>query len=104
METGYQKKYEERIEQNRQEMLDALAQVLRIQSDQAETVTAADGSVYPFGAGVQQAYETLLAMGRAMGFETVDVDHYGGHIDFRGSEDTVMGIVGHLDVVPAAGS
>ena len=104
METGYQKKYEARIEQNRQEMLDALAQVLRIQSDQAEPVTAEDGSVYPFGAGVQQAYETVLAMGREMGFETVDVDHYGGHIDFRGSEDTVVGIVGHLDVVPAAGS
>ena len=104
METGYRKTYEQRIEQNRQEMFDALAQVLRIQSDQAEPVTAADGSVSPFGAGVQQVYETVLTMGRAMGFETVDVAHYGGHIDFRGSEDTVMGIVGHLDVVPAAGS
>ncbi len=24
----------------------------------------------------------MLAMGREMGFEAVDIDHYGGHIDF----------------------
>ena len=95
---------EQIIEQNKQEMIEALAHVIRLQSDQAEPVTAADGSVYPFGAGVQQAYEAVLTMGREMGFETLDVEHYGGHIDFRGSADTVMGIVGHLDVVPAAGN
>lgn len=91
------------IEQNREELLEALSSAVRIQSDQAEPVTAEDGSVYPFGAGVQQVHEAVLAMGREMGFEAVDIDHYGGHIDFRGSEDSVMGIVGHLDVVPAAG-
>ena len=95
---------EQIIEQNKQEMIEALAHVIRLQSDQAEPVTAADGSVYPFGAGVQQAYETVLTMGHEMGFETLDVEHYGGHIDFRGSADTVLGIVGHLDVVPAAGN
>lgn len=91
------------IEQNKEELLEALSSAVRIQSDQAEPVTAEDGSVYPFGAGVQQVHEAVLAMGREMGFEAVDIDHYGGHIDFRGSEDSVMGIVGHLDVVPAAG-
>ena len=78
---------EQIIEQNKQEMIEALAHVIRLQSDQAEPVTAADGSVYPFGAGVQQAYEAVLTMGREMGFETLDVEHYGGHIDFRGSAD-----------------
>ena len=46
---------EQIIEQNKQEMIEALAHVIRLQSDQAEPVTATDGSVYPFGAGVQQA-------------------------------------------------
>ena len=53
---------EQIIEQNKQEMIEALAHVIRQQSDQAEPVTAADGSVYPFGAGVQQAYETVLTI------------------------------------------
>lgn len=96
--------YEEIIDRNMQEMIDALTAVVRIKSDQQEPVTAADGSIYPFGAGVQEAYETVLAMGREMGFETLDAEHYGGHIDFPGSEETVLGIAGHLDVVPAAGS
>ena len=66
------------IEQNREELLEALSSAVRIQSDQAEPVTAEDGSVYPFGAGVQQVHEAVLAMGREMGFEAVDIDHYGG--------------------------
>ena len=65
------------IEQNREELLEALSSAVRIQSDQAEPVTAEDGSVYPFGAGVQQVHEAVLAMGREMGFEAVDIDHYG---------------------------
>ena len=40
-------------------------------------------------------------MGREMGFAVKNVDNYGGHIDFPGSGDKIMGILGHLDVVPA---
>ena len=39
-------------------------------------------------------------MAEKEGFETFDADGYGGHIDFKGTEDGIVGVVGHLDVVP----
>lgn len=55
---------------------------------------------YPFGRQVQRALEYMLELGSSMGFETKNVDNYGAHIDFPGSEEGVMAIVGHIDVVP----
>ena len=51
--------------------------------------------------GVQEALEKVLALGESMGFAVKNVDNYGGHIDFTGKTDRIMGIIGHLDVVPA---
>lgn len=110
--------YEKILEQNNDQMIEALQAVLRFCSEQAEPVTTAEGEVYPFGQGVQDAFESVLALGHQMGFETFDADHYGGHIEWKGTgkpvlnengetlryeEPRVMAILGHLDVVPAAG-
>lgn len=54
---------------------------------------------YPFGREVHRAFEYMLDLGKSMGFETKNVDNYGGHIDFPGSEEGIMAIVGHIDVV-----
>ena len=43
---------------------------------------------------------TLLSAVAVMGFATKNVDNYGGHIDWPGTEEGVMAIVGHIDVVP----
>ena len=40
--------------------------------------------VYPFGQGVQDVFECALAKGGELGFDTCDVDHYGGHIEWKG--------------------
>ena len=55
---------------------------------------------YPFGREVHRAFEYILDLGRRMGFEVKNVDNYGGHIDFPGSGEGIMAIVGHIDVVP----
>lgn len=93
--------YEKYLELNRDEMIESLRDVLRSRSEETESCTGRNGEVYPFGAGVQEAFEKVLALGERLGFETVNVDNYGGHIDFKGSGDKVMAIIGHLDVVPA---
>lgn len=85
----------DKIENNREEMLAALQELLKIKSVAERT----EGE-FPFGEGVQQAFSYLLNRGKAEGFAVKDVDHYGGHIDFTGNGEGVMGIVGHLDVVP----
>jgi len=55
---------------------------------------------YPFGKELQRALEYMLKLGKSMGFEVKNVDNYGGHIDFPGSEEGIMAVVGHIDVVP----
>lgn len=98
--------YEKYLEENREEMITALQEALRINSEASEPVKCEDGQVYPFGLGVQQCFEAVMKMGKAMGFETVNVDNYGGHIDFPGKgkdgkAPKVVAVLGHLDVVPA---
>ena len=53
----------------------------------------------PFGLALRQALDYALAMGQRDGFKTRDVDGYAGVIEF-GEGDEIMGILGHLDVVP----
>lgn len=83
------------FEKNRDNMISDLKGLLEIPS----VVGEAEGD-YPFGREVQRALEYMLALGASMGFETKNVDNYGGHIDFPGSEEGIMAIVGHIDVVP----
>jgi len=93
--------FEKYIEINEKEMIEALQKVLRAKSEEAAPVKTADGEVYPFGEGVQEALVKTLEIGKNMGFDTLNVDNYGGHIDFPGKSGKVMAIIGHLDVVPA---
>ena len=93
--------YEKYLEKNRDAMIASLQKVIRINSEEKDPVTDSDGRIYPFGAGVQEALEATLEIGRQLGFEVRNVDNYGGHIDFPGKNGKIMAIIGHLDVVPA---
>jgi len=93
--------YEKYLELNKDEMIFALQDVIRSNSEEGEKIMGKNGEVYPFGMGVHEAFMKVLAMGEKMGFEVKNVDNYGGHIDFKGKGDKIMAIIGHLDVVPA---
>ncbi|MBR6585428.1 MAG: dipeptidase PepV [Firmicutes bacterium] len=93
--------YEKYLEINKEEMIFALQDVIRSNSEGGEKFLGKDGEVYPFGMGVHESLVKVLTMGEKMGFEVKNVDNYGGHIDFKGKGDKVMAILGHLDVVPA---
>ncbi|MDY0295344.1 MAG: dipeptidase PepV [Acholeplasmataceae bacterium] len=54
----------------------------------------------PFGEGTKQALDYMLAVGQRDGFSTVNLDGYAGHIEY-GTQKDFVGIIGHLDVVPA---
>ena len=84
-----------KIKENRTEMVSSLSKLVSIPSVAVET--AGDK---PFGDAVHEAFTTMLDMGRAEGFRVFNADNYGGHIDFPGQEDGIIGVVGHLDVVP----
>lgn len=88
-------KVNKKIEENKAEMISSLSRLISIPS-----VATEEGGEKPFGEQVQRAYETMMEMGVHEGFELYNADNYGGHIDFQGSGDGIVGIVGHLDVVP----
>lgn len=83
------------IEKNRTEMLAALSRLISVPSVAIES----EGAM-PFGENVHKVFMDMLAMAKKEGFEVYNADNFGGHIDFKGTEDGIVGIVGHLDVVP----
>lgn len=56
----------------------------------------------PFGKNNALCLEYVLNIAKEMGFETYNCDGYAGHVDFKGTGDEVVGVLGHLDVVPAS--
>lgn len=83
------------IEINKTEMISSLSQLISIPS----VVSDAKGNM-PFGEEVHKAYLFMMQKAEEEGFDTFNADNYGGHIDFTGTEDGIVGVVGHLDVVP----
>ena len=101
-----EKNYLNLIDDYKDEMIKTLQELIAIRSVAGEPTAEA-----PFGQGVQDAFEYMLQRAKAEGFETENIDNYGGHIEFggflldeeghvEGTSDEIMGILGHLDVVP----
>ena len=87
------------IEMNKDLQIQSLQDLVSIKSVVSNPVMTKNGEVYPFGKGVQDAFAYTLKLAKELGFETKNVDNYGGHIDFGYGEE-IVGILGHLDVVP----
>ena len=98
--------YLKRIDEYRDEMVASLQELIQIKSVQDKAEPNA-----PFGRGVAEAFNYMLKKAEDDGFDTENVDNYGGHIEFggyildeegniEGTNDEVMGILAHLDVVP----
>ena len=83
------------FEAYRDEMLKDLAAVVAIDSSGGEPKPGA-----PFGEGPAEALHLFLKIAERMGFETDNVDNYAGTVSLGSGEETV-GILAHLDVVPA---
>lgn len=89
------KKAYEIINQKQDEIIGTLQQFIAIPS-----VSVRTPGDKPFGEDVDRAFKFMLEKAENDGFETFNADNYGGHIDFRGESGEVMGILGHIDVVP----
>lgn len=88
------------LDEHWEDIVSDIAELVRIPS--TEDLGAADPSANaPFGPGPRAALDAALAMAERMGFATHDVDGYLGLADWQGETDTQLGIIGHVDVVPA---
>jgi len=83
------------IDQMEADMVETLKTWIRIPSVKGEKMPGA-----PFGLEVRRALDVALADADKMGFETRNFDGYAGDITM-GQGDEVLGILCHVDVVPA---
>lgn len=58
------------------------------------------GPMQPFGSTCREALDMMLSFAKRDGYKCHDEDGYAGHIDIGESND-MIGILGHVDVVPA---
>lgn len=83
------------ILEHKDELIESVRESIQFKSVEA----APEGEGAPFGIAVRDALNHALELGNKLGFTTTNLDGYAGCIDF-GEGEEMLGIVGHLDVVP----
>lgn len=95
------------IDTYKDEMIKSLQELIQIPS-----VVKDGNEKAPFGEEVDKAFSYMLKKAENDGFDVENIDNYGGHIEFGGylldedgdivgTSDEALGILVHLDVVPA---
>lgn len=92
------KKIDAYLEENWDAMVQDITTLVRIPSFEESDKSAPDA---PFGPGPKEALSAALKIAHDMGFSTHDAEGYIGFADFPGASETQIGIIGHMDVVPA---
>ncbi len=93
--TALLKELDSYINEKRQEYIADLAKLIEIDSVGAN----AEGD-FPFGKGSAAAIDKALEIGAGYGFKTENHDYYCASIIY-GNEEKELGMIAHMDVVPA---
>lgn len=92
------KRIEEYLHDEWGQMVNDIASLVSIESVE-DLSTKTQGA--PFGKGPRAALDAALAIARRLGLSTHDCEGYMGYADLPGTTSHQVGIIGHLDVVPA---
>lgn len=87
------------LNQKLDEMKDEIIAGIR-ESIQIPSVKSAPMENAPYGTGPKNALEHALKLGEQLGFQVKNVDDRAGWVEF-GEGEEMVGVLGHLDVVPA---
>ncbi len=88
--------FKEHLNKNKENIIQTVCDLVKIPSVSEEN----SNSEFPFGENCNKALNYILNLGNKLGFHTKNIDGYCGYIEF-GEGDELIGIIGHLDVVPA---
>lgn len=88
--------FENYILDNRKRIIESVCDLITYPSISNET----HNPKAPFGENCQNVLKHFLNLASDLGFKTKNVDGYCGYVEF-GEGDELIGIIGHLDVVPA---
>lgn len=89
--------WKEKVLEYENQMIDDLKGLLSIESVRDDSKASKDA---PVGPGPRKALDYMYELAERDGFSTHDVDHIAGRIEAGQGED-VLGILCHVDVVPA---
>ncbi|MCM1395840.1 MAG: Sapep family Mn(2+)-dependent dipeptidase, partial [Corallococcus sp.] len=84
------------LENQFDEMISTLRKVISFNTEKSAASTGA-----PFGQNIKDCLDYVLQTANDFGLDIYDCDGYAGHAELKGTTDEVLGILGHLDVVPA---
>ena len=84
------------IETAKNDMVQTVCDLIQFQSISTEK----NNPALPFGEECKKALDYTLDLAEKLGFRTKNLDGYCGYIEF-GEGEEMVGIIGHLDVVPA---
>lgn len=87
----------EEVLKRKEELLSDLTGLLEIESVLNEEESNEEA---PFGYKVREALDYMLKLGERDGYQTKDVQHVAGHLEFGDGKESI-GILCHVDVVPA---
>ena len=88
------------IDEKKNDIINTTCELIKFKSVSLENT---DNSEYPFGEECAKVLNNTLELGKQMGFRVKNIDNYCGYIEF-GEGEELVGIIGHLDVVPANAS
>ena len=89
--------FKKQIENRKEEMLAELCHLITFPSI---SEFDPDNASAPFGNPCKEALDYFLELASRLGFRTKNIDGYCGYAEF-GQGEELVGIIGHLDVVPA---
>lgn len=92
----YKEKIDKYIDAHRQEMIEDICELCRINSERMEAEED-----MPFGPGAAECLDAALDLAEGYEFEVRDYDGYVGCVDFDSTLPGQLDILAHLDVVPA---
>lgn len=94
--------WQKEAEARREDLLRDLDGLLRIQSVKDPATMSRKR---PMGAAIAEALDYMLELTEQMGLDVKNVDGYAGHAQYGDFDpETTVGILGHVDVVPATGT
>lgn len=88
--------FDDFISNNKDNIINTLCNTIKYPSISIEN----DGNINPFGQDCTDVLNYILDIAKSMGFRTKNLSNYCGYVEF-GDGDELIGIIGHLDVVPA---
>ena len=88
--------FDEYLDSKKEDMVSALCKTISYPS---VSIESNDPSM-PFGIACKEVLDYVLSLGESLGFRSKNIDGYCGYLEF-GEGEELLGIIGHLDVVPA---